>query len=611
VDRERRWGEVARQLRVDAVRATAAAGSGHPTSALSAADLMAVLLDGYLRYDFADPAHPGNDHLVFSKGHAAPLLYAMFKAAGAISDEELLRLRKLGSRLEGHPTPRLPWVDVATGSLGQGLPIAVGIALGAKRLGRPSRVWVLCGDGEMAEGSMWEAFERAGHQRLDNLLVIIDANGMGQCGGIMCVPDPGVLAGRARAFGWDAVEIDGHDLAQIDKAYAEATAPIRRPLVIVARTVKGRGVAAVEGRDGVHGTPLADPQAAIRGLGGRGEDQRVAVAEPAPALRHRFGRRRVRLPAYAMGGRVALRQAYGETLVALGAAREDVVVLDADVRTSTYAHLFAHAHPERFFEMGIAEQQMVATAVGLQVLGYVPYASTFAAFLSRAHDFVRMAAVSRADIRLVGSHPGVSIGPHGPSQMGLEDLAAFRAIHGSVVLYPSDANQTSWLVRRLADQPGISYLRVTRAELPVLYRAEERFEIGGSRVLRASDNDDVAVVAAGITLHEALHAAEALAGQGIRARVIDLYSVKPVDAATLRAAANATGGRLVTVEDHRPEGGLGDAVLSALAEVGEPVRVVKLAVDLMPGSGTPAELQQAAGIDAPAIAAAARSLVRE
>jgi transketolase len=604
-------GELARQLRVDAVRATAAAGSGHPTSALSAADLMAVLLDGYLRYDFADPAHPGNDHLIFSKGHAAPLLYAMFKAAGTISDQELLRLRKLDSLLEGHPTPRLPWVDVATGSLGQGLPIAVGIALGAKRLGRPSRIWVLCGDGEMAEGSMWEAFELAGYERLDNLLVIVDANGMGMCGGIMCGPDPGILADRARAFGWDAIEIDGHDLAQIDKAYAEATAPTDRPLAIVARTVKGRGVAAVEGRHGVHGKPLADPEAAIRELGGRGEDQRVTVAGPAPATRRQFRRRWARLPAYVVGGQVALRQAYGDALVALGAAREDVVVLDADVRTSTYAHLFADAHPERFFEMGIAEQQMVATAVGLQVLGYAPYASTFAAFLSRAHDFVRMAAVSSADIRLVGCYPGISIGPDGPSQMALEDLAAFRAIHGSVVLYPSDANQTSWLVHRLADQPGISYLRVTRAELPVLYPAGERFEIGGSRVLRASDDDDVAIVAAGITLHEALTAAQTLAHNGIRARVIDLYSVKPVDAANLCAAARVTGGRLVTVEDHRPEGGLGDAVLSALAESGEPLRLVKLAVDLMPGSGRPRELRRAAGIDADAIVAAARSLVRD
>jgi transketolase len=610
VDRERRRQELARQLRLDVVRATAAAGSGHPTSALSAADLMAVLLDGHLRYDFARPAHPGNDRLVFSKGHAAPLLYAMFKAAGAISDRELLTLRQWDSRLEGHPTPRLPWVDVATGSLGQGLPIAVGIALAARLQHRPSRIWVLCGDGEMAEGSMWEGFERAGHDRLDNLTAIIDANGRGQSGATMSGGDTGALAARARAFGWHAIEIDGHDVVQIDKAYAEATVAASQPLAIVARTVKGKGVAAVEDRDGIHGKPLADPEAAIRELAGPGPGRRVQVAGAAPAARRRFRRREVRLPAYPVGTRVALRQAYGETLVALGAARDDVVVLDADVSLSTYAHLFAKAHPDRFLEMHIAEQQMVATAVGLQTLGYVAFASTFAAFHARAYDFVRMAAVSRADLRLVGCYPGISIGPDGPSQMGLEDLAAFRAIHGSVVLYPGDANQTSALVRLLADQRGVSYLRVTRAELPVLYGAGERFEIGGSRVLRRSDHDEVAIVAAGVTLHEALAAADVLAERGIRARVVDLYSVKPVDAATLRAAARDSAGRLVTVEDHRPEGGLGDAVLDAVATAGEPLRVVKLGVTLLPGSGTPSQLRKAAGIDTAAIVAAATSLAR-
>jgi transketolase len=611
VNRERRWQLLARQLRVDAVRATAAAGTGHPTSALSAADLMAVLLDSHLRYDFANPAHPGNDRLIFSKGHAAPLLYAMFKAAGAIPDQELLTLRRQGSRLEGHPTPRLPWVDVATGSLGQGLPIAVGIALGARLERRPSRVWVLCGDGEMAEGSMWEAFERAGHDRLGNLIAIVDGNSRGQRGATMCGNDPGALAVRARAFGWHAIEIDGHDLAQIDKAYAEATATSSQPLVIVARTVKGKGVAAVENCDGVHGKPLADPDAAIEELGGRGPDLRVLVGGAAPAVARRFRRREAPFPAYPVGRPVALRQAYGETLAALGSARDDVVALDADVSISTYAHLFAKVHPERFFEMHIAEQQMVAAAVGLQTLGYVAFASTFAAFLMRAYDFIRMAAVSGANVRLVGCYPGISIGPDGPSQMGVEDLAALRAIHGSVVLYPSDANQTGALVRLLADQPGISYLRVTRAGLPVLYGADERFQVGGSRVLRGSyDDDDVAIVAAGVTLHEALAAAEVLAERDIQARVIDLYSVKPVDAATLLAAARDTAGRLVTVEDHRLEGGLGDAVLGALATTGVRLRVVKLGVTHMPESGTPAQLRRAAGIDAAAIVTAATKLVR-
>ena len=612
MDREQeQWRELARQLRIDVVRATDAAGTGHPTSCLSAADLMAVLLEGHLRYDFGEPSHPGNDHLIFSKGHAAPLLYAMYKAAGAISDEELLTLRRQGSRLEGHPTPRLPWVDVATGSLGQGLPVAVGIALGARLQKRPSRIWVLCGDGELAEGSTWEAFERAGHDRLGNLIAIIDANGRGQCGATMCGGDPGRLAARIRAFGWHTVEIDGHDVGQIDKAYAEARAGTSEPLAIVARTVKGRGVAAVEDRDGVHGKLLADPEAAIRELGGRDQHRPARVALPPPAAAPSFGRRAVRFPSYPVGSLVAMRKAYGETLVAIGSARADVVVLDADVSLSTYAHLFAEAHPDRFFELHIAEQQMVATAIGLQTLGYVAFAATFAAFHARAYDFVRMAAISRADLRLVGCYPGVSIGPDGPSQMGLEDLAAFRAIHGSVVLSPSDANQLGALVRLLADQPGISYLRVTRPELPVLYHADEHFKIGGSRVLRSSGQDDVAIVAAGVTLHEALAAADALAGRGIRARVIDLYSVKPIDAVTLQAAVQDTGGRMVTVEDHWPEGGLGDAVLGAVAAMGMPLQLAKLGVTHMPGSGPAPQLRRAAGIDATAIVAAATALLGE
>jgi transketolase len=612
VNREHeQWQDLARQFRIDVVRATAAAGSGHPTSSLSAADLMAVLLQGHLRYDFTRPSHPGNDRLIFSKGHAAPLLYAMCKAAGVISDEELLTLRQEGSRLEGHPTPRLPWVEVATGSLGQGLPVAVGIALGARLQGRPSRVWVLCGDGELAEGSMWEAFERAGFDGLGNLIAIIDANGRGQSGAPMSARDPGKLAARICALGWHMVEIDGHDVGQIDKAYAEAEAIISQPMAIVARTVKGRGVAAVEDRAGVHAKPLTDPEAALRELGGRRPDRLARVALPAPMTPPVFERHAVKFPAYPVGSLVSMRQAYGETLATLGSARYDVVALDADVSLSTYSYLFAEAHPDRFFEMYIAEQQMVAAAIGLQTLGYVPFVSTFAAFHARAYDFVRMAAIGRADLRLVGCYPGVSIGPDGPSQMGLEDLAAFRAIHGSVILCPSDANQAGALVRLLADQCGISYLRVTRPELPVLYPSGERFEIGGSRVLRRSAHDDVAIVAAGVTLHEALAAAEILAGRGVHARVIDLYSVKPADSATLQAAMRDTAGRMVTVEDHRPEGGLGDAVLGAVAAIGMPLHLLKLGVTLMPGSGTAAQLRRAAGIDATAIVAAATSLLGE
>jgi transketolase len=612
VERYERWTELGQQLRVDAVRAAAAAGSGHPTSSMSAADLMAVLLDRHLRYDFDQPVNPCNDHLVFSKGHASPLLYAVFKAAGAISDEELLSFRKLGSRLEGHPTPRLPWVDVATGSLGQGLPVGVGLALAGRYLDRlPYRVWVLCGDSELAEGSMWEAFEQASFSHLDNLTAIIDVNRLGQTRQTRHGWDTGAYAERLRAFGWHAIEIDGHDVAAVDKAYEEALATTGRPTAIVARTVKGKGVKAVENVNGAHGKPLQDPEAAIRELGGV-RDLAVRVARPAESRApHRFpSSEPLELPRFQVGDKVATRKAYGEALRALGAARGDVVALDGEVSNSTYSELFAEAYPDRYFEMYIAEQQMIAAAVGMQARGWTPFASTFAAFMTRAYDFIRMAAVSRADLRLVGSHAGVSIGEDGPSQMGLEDLAAFRAVHGSVVLHPCDANQTAELVARMADQAGISYLRTLRGATPVLYQPGTPMPIGGSKVLRGGgDGDQVAIVAAGITVHEALRAADRLAGQGVAARVIDCYSIKPVDQVALLEAAGVTGG-IVTVEDHWPEGGLGDAVLDALADARPGPRVVKLAVSGMPGSGRPAELLHQAGIDADAITDTALSLAR-
>jgi transketolase len=607
---ERRRG-LAQQFRVDSVRMSAAAKSGHPTSAMSAAELMAVLLDGYLRYDYDAPKSPANDRLIFSKGHASTLVYALLRAAGAISDEELMTYRNFGSRLEGHPTPVLPWVDVATGSLGQGLPIGVGTALAQKRLDRvPARTWVLCGDSEMAEGSMWEAFEHAAHYELDNLTAIIDLNRLGQRGETMVGWNAEVHVERAKAFGWHAIEIDGHDLEEIDRAYAEALATRGRPTVVVARTVKGKGVAAVENENGWHGKPLEDPDAAIEELGGV-TNITIEVRKPEPAEPNRFPEGPLELPSYELGSEVATRKAYGDALAALGTARRDVVALDGEVSNSTFAELFAKAHPERFFEMYIAEQQMVAAAVGLQVLGWRPYASTFAAFLTRAYDFVRMAAVSRARISLSGSHAGVSIGEDGPSQMGLEDIAALRAVHGSVVLHPCDANQTAKLVAAMADHDGIAYIRTLRPATEVIYGPDEAFEIGGSRVLRSSDDDEVAIMAAGVTVREALGAADRLAEDGITARVIDLYSLKPVDVGTLAAAAETTGGRIVTVEDHWPEGGLGDAVLAALADSEEPPRVVKLAVREMPSSGKPEELLAAAGIDAEHIAAAARRLVAQ
>jgi transketolase len=601
------WRELGQQLRADAVRASAKAGSGHPTSSMSAADLAAVLLTTHFRYDFDSPRDPRNDRLVFSKGHASPLVYGLFRAAGAISEEELMSYRQFGSRLEGHPVPVLPWVDVATGSLGQGLPIGVGMALAGRQLDRTdSRVWVICGDSELAEGSMWEAAEHAAFYELDNLTAIVDVNRLGQRGETMHGWDLASYSERLRAFGWHAIEIDGHDVEQIDAAYREAEATSARPTAVVARTLKGKGYSKVEDQPGWHGKAISaeDAGAALEELGGV-RNIRVDVAKPDAAEPHRFQPSARDWPAYEVGSKVATRKAYGEALAALGGERGDVVALDGEVSNSTYAEIFAEAHPERYFEMYIAEQQMIAAAVGMQVLGWKPFCSTFAAFMTRAYDFVRMAAVSRATLKLCGSHAGVSIGEDGPSQMGLEDLAAFRAVQGSTVLYPCDGNQTAELVRAMADIDGISYLRTTRADTPVIYGVDEDFPLGGSRTLR--EGDDVTIVAAGITLHEALAAADALAAEGIGARVLDCYSVKPIDAETLRSLATP----IVTVEDHWAEGGLGEAVLAALANAEERPRVVKLAVTELPHSGKPAQLLNAAGIDAEHITEAARRLVRE
>ncbi|WRZ89594.1 transketolase [Streptomyces sp. NBC_01007] len=602
--------DLAQQLRVDSIRAADAAGSGHPTSSMSAADLMAVLLANHLRYDFERPQHPGNDRFLLSKGHASPLLYAAYKAAGAVSEAELLTFRRAGSRLEGHPTPRrLPWVETATGSLGQGLPVGVGVALAGRRLDRTGyRIWVLCGDSELAEGSVWEAAEHAGYEHLDNLTAIVDVNRLGQRGPTRHGHDLDAYARRFRAFGWHAVEVDGHDVEAVDRAFAEAESTAGRPTVILARTLKGKGVASVQDREGLHGKPLPDADQAIAELGGV-HDRHVDVRQP-PAARtvHAVRSGHLDLPRYDTGDEIATRDAYGQALAALGTARGDIVALDGEVSDSTRAEFFAKEHPDRFFECYIAEQQLVAAAVGMAARGWVPYASTFAAFLTRAHDFVRMASISGSGINLVGSHAGVSIGRDGPSQMGLEDLAMFRAVYGSTVLYPCDANQTAKLVATMADLEGIRYLRTSRGDSPVIYSATEEFPVGGSKVLRASAGDRLTLVAAGVTVHEALAAAETLDRAGIQARVIDLYSVKPVDRATLREAAEETG-CLVTVEDHREEGGIGDAVLDAFTDGRPAPRLVRLAVRGMPGSASPAEQLRAAGIDAESIAAAARLLV--
>jgi len=600
--------ELGQQFRVDSIRPAAVAKSGHPTSGMSAADLMAVLVANHLRYDFGDPKNAANDRLIFSKGHASTLYYAILRAVGAISDEELLTYRKFGSMLEGHPTPIIPWVDVATGSLGQGLPIGVGMGLAAKFLDRlPSHVWVLCGDSEMAEGSMWEAFEHASHYELDNLTAIIDVNRLGQRGETMIGWNSGVYVERARAFGWNAIEVDGHEVEEIDRAYKQAEETKGRPTVIVARTIKGKGVKAVEDKEGWHGKPLDDPDAAIEELGGI-RNIHVDVTKPDPAEPHTFPNNPLELPRYELGQEVATRKAYGEALAALGTARGDVVALDGEVSNSTFAEIFKQAHPDRFFEMYIAEQQLIAAAVGLHARGWNAFGSTFAAFFSRAYDFVRMAAISRVNLRLAGSHAGVSIGEDGPSQMALEDIASLRAIHSSVVLHPCDANQTAKLVAEMADTEGIVFLRTLRPNTPVIYGPDEEFEVGGSKVVRSSGDDNVTIVGIGVTVHEALEAAATLDEEGISARVIDAYSVKPIDADTLQAASEATG-RIITVEDHFPEGGLGDAVLAALAEKDEHPHVLKLAVREMPRSGKPDELLNAYGIDAEHIAEAARQLV--
>lgn len=606
--------QLARQLRVDAIRCSTAAGSGHPTSSLSAADLMAVLLANHLHYDWSSPKSAANDHLIFSKGHASPLLYAMFRAAGAISEEELLTTyRRFGSRLQGHPTPVLPWVDVATGSLGQGLPCAVGIALAGKYLDKvPFHTWVLCGDGEMAEGSMWEALDKAGYYGLSNLSVIVDVNRLGQRGPTELGWDLDAYLRRVESFGCRGLEVDGHDIDAIDTVLGECRNDTEHVCVVIARTHKGRGVAEVEDAEGWHGRafPAQGSEEAIATLGG---SSAIHVSSPRPtASEPRLETPSVAVlepPRYEVGSPVATRRAFGDALGAL-AVRPEVVVLDGEVANSTYTEEFAAVCPERFFEMFIAEQQMVAAAVGLSVRGYVPFAGTFAAFVSRAADFIRMAAISGASIRINGSHAGVEIGADGPSQMGLEDLALMQAVQGSTVLYPSDATSCAALTIAMADLPGVSYLRTTRGAYPVLYGPDELFPVGGAKVLRTSDDDEVCLVGAGITAHECLVAAEYLAARDIAARVVDAYSIKPMDSTVLLAACDATGGRFVVAEDHHPEGGLGAAVRQVLMSAeASSLRLAHLAVRQLPMSGTSAELLDFEQISARHIEAAARSIL--
>jgi transketolase len=599
--------DIATRLRIESIRATTAAGSGHPTSAASAADLVAATFFAAMRLDPEEPRSSAGDRFVLSKGHAAPLLYAVWAELGVVAREQLTRLRSLESDLEGHPTPRLPFVDVATGSLGQGLSVGVGLAMGARMLGSDARVFVLLGDGETAEGSVWEAAQMAGHERLASLIALVDVNGLGQSGPTMLDHDLRAYQRRFAAFGWRAVTIDGHDVRQIVPAVRRARQIRGAPTAIIARTTKGQGIEGVAGKEGWHGKPLP-PDAAERAIAAL--EVRLHHIPPPPvrkpARRALPGRLPQPSPPAPAHGEVPTREAYGDALVRLGAADPRVVALDGDVKNSTYADRFRDAYPDRFIEAYIAEQNMVGAAAGLAAQGFIPFASSFACFLTRAADQLRMAAISRSNIKLCGSHAGVSIGEDGPSQMGLEDLALFRALPESVVLYPADGAAADACVQLAGLHHGLVYIRTTRMKTPPLYEADEEFAIGGLKVLRASASDALTIVAAGITLHEALAAHDELAGAGLPVRVIDLYSVKPVATEALRAAARATSRRMLVVEDHYAEGGLGDAVRSAVAE--EDVSVRHLAVREIPHSGPPRKLLERYGIGRGAIVRAAREL---
>jgi transketolase len=603
--------ELAAQLRVRSVQMADRAGSGHPTSSMSAADLVAVLVARHLRIDVGHPDQLGNDRLLFSKGHASPLLYAAGEAIGMFDgrlgefDDVVDAYRRRGSILEGHPTPLVPGVPAATGSLGLGLAMGAGM-VAAHRLGDVggAHVWVLCGDGELAEGAVWEAVEHAGSSLLAGMTAIVDVNRLGQTGPTRHGWDVDAYRRRFAGFGWDAFVVDGHDLDEIDHALATARRA-EAPTAIIARTVKGIGASETSDAPDKHGKPLDDPARAIEELGGE-RHLRVTPSAPELVSAPSPGSDPADLPSWQVGDEVATRDAFGEALVAIGRSRSDLVALDAEVKDSTRMESFSEEVPDRFFEVFIAEQLMCAMAVGLDASGWRPVVATFGAFLTRAHDVLRMATVSRSDIVVVGSHAGVSIGEDGPSQMALEDLAMMRCLAGSTVVSPSDANQTVALLDQLVGREGISYLRTMRGGTAVIHPSDGEFPIGGSVLIRSSSDPVATIVATGVTVHEAIEAADRLAADGIDVDVLDAYSVKPIDGDALERAARVSG-RLVVVEDHRPEGGLGDAVAAELAGRGILVPTSHLAVRAVPGSATPVEQRADAGIDADAIERAVRA----
>src|SRR5438067_2453439 len=608
----------ATRLRIDSIKATSEAGSGHPTSCCSAADLVAALFFSEMRFLPKDPHNPDSDRFILSKGHAAPVLYSAWAEAGAFDRAELLKLRRIDSDLEGHPTPRLPFVDVATGSLGQGICAAIGSALNARRIKSDYRTYVLLGDGESAEGSVWEAANLAADERIDNLCGITDVNALGQSGPTMWRHDMDQYAQRWRAFGWHAIVVDGHDIGAILDAYAEARSTIGRPTMILARTIKGKGVSFVEGKEGWHGKPFKKGDELDRALAEldrqfvpepAGLDLAQRIPKPAPSSRPAVSPKSVAPPAYKLGEEVATREAYGTAIAKLGEADPRVVVLDADVKNSTFSEKFQKSMPDRFYESYIAEQVMIGASMGLAARGAIPFPSTFACFLSRAYDFIRMAAISQVGIKMAGSHARVSIGEDGASQMALEDLAMCRAQPNITVLYPCDGVSAERLVALAAYHPGPAYIRTSRPKTPVIYSNEEPFTVGGSKVLRESANDVATVVGAGVTVFEALKAYDQLKASGTAIRVIDLYSVAPVDAAALVRAGRATGGRLITVEDHYAGGGIGDAVAAAVADAG--MTVHRLAVREIPRSGKPEELLDRFGISARHIVDAVRAVASD
>ncbi|MFW6154776.1 MAG: transketolase [Planctomycetota bacterium] len=600
---------LSRLIRYWIVTGTHEAGSGHPTTSLSAVELMAGLFfGGYLRFRADEPDDPNNDRVIFSKGHASPLLYALWAAAGQVSEEELMGYRTFGSPLEGHPTTRFTYAEAATGSLGQGLSIGVGMAMAAKLDGLPYRTYVLLGDSEMAEGSQWEAIQLAAHDGLDNLVGILDVNRLGQRGPTMYGHDLAAYRRRIEPFGWETILVeDGHDYRQVLDAYDRA-AVAERPVMIIARTIKGKGATVLEDQNGFHGKALSDEQLeqTLDDWGEIDHDIRGQLAQPEQRQPKRAAPAEAEPPAYEMGSNVATRNGFGNALRRLAPQYPELVALDGEVCNSTRSEFFRDAHPERFFEMYIAEQNMVGAALGLALRGKLPVVSTFAAFLTRAFDQIRMSRHSDPNLKFVGSHAGVAIGPDGPSQMGLEDIALFRTILDSVVLQPADAMSAERLVEAMLEHRGIAYLRTLRGGTPVIYGPDATFEIGGCKVLRQSDDDVITVVASGITVHKALMAHDRLAEEGLAVRVIDLYSIKPLDEATLRAAADVTG-RIVTAEDHYAAGGLGEAVAAALADHPAPVHI--LAVRKQPRSGKPLELLNEQGLSGDRIAETIRQRV--